>query len=283
MNRRLPVILPPIADELLSSWINRHAAFYAVPPLGMLRHCLPEVPALRAADLHLRSDQVVRLADMFVTEPAVVHRMTFSNVARSSHRLIASRRTQVCSKCGPGHSAPETILRSQLSGWRITCQSCGNLLLEPGGRERPSPFSHYHAAAVRGEKLIDDEAEHGIETWTSPIDIARLLLMRRTPRPIPSEHDLWRFRVLGVIIPDLDQVIATERENLPTPARPILPLHMRPALLAGVAIVERAGPEMLRMLHGHMMGENGNRFAGAAERMITRASNWRTLPQLHLI
>nr|WP_234826534.1 hypothetical protein [Sinorhizobium meliloti] len=29
-------------DELLTSWINRHAAFYAVPPLSMLRHCLPE-------------------------------------------------------------------------------------------------------------------------------------------------------------------------------------------------------------------------------------------------
>lgn len=39
--RRLPVILPPYADELLSSWISRHATFYAVPPLVMLRHCLP--------------------------------------------------------------------------------------------------------------------------------------------------------------------------------------------------------------------------------------------------
>ena len=40
--RRLPVILPPHPDELLSSWISRHATFYAVPPLVMLRHCLPE-------------------------------------------------------------------------------------------------------------------------------------------------------------------------------------------------------------------------------------------------
>ena len=39
--RRLPVRLPPHSDELLSSWIGRHAAFYAVPPLVMLRHCLP--------------------------------------------------------------------------------------------------------------------------------------------------------------------------------------------------------------------------------------------------
>ena len=36
-------VAAPFADELLSSWISRHAAFYAVPPLVMLRHCLPEV------------------------------------------------------------------------------------------------------------------------------------------------------------------------------------------------------------------------------------------------
>lgn len=51
--RQLPVRLPPYPDELLSSWINRHATFYAVPPLVMLRHCLPEASTMRAADLHL--------------------------------------------------------------------------------------------------------------------------------------------------------------------------------------------------------------------------------------
>jgi hypothetical protein len=59
--------------------------------------------------------------------------------------------------------------------------------------------------------------------------------------------DSRRFRVLGAIIPDLDDVVAEQQETLPTPAKPILPLHLRPALLAGVAIFERAGPEMLRM------------------------------------
>jgi len=39
--RQLPVVLPPYPDELLSSWIGRHAAFYLVLPLVMLRHCLP--------------------------------------------------------------------------------------------------------------------------------------------------------------------------------------------------------------------------------------------------
>lgn len=249
--RQLPVRLPPCPNELLSSWIGRHAAFYAVAPLVMLRHCLPEASSLRAADLHLSNNQEVRLAKMFATEPAVVRRMTFTNIARSSHRLIAAMPLQLCSLCHSGHGDPRPILRSQLLGWRITCPLCGNHLRDAGGREVPSPFRQYRGAALRGEKLLDDEAERGIGTWTSAADIARLLLMRRIPRPIPREHDLWRFRVLGAIIPDLDHVVAEQQENLPTPAKPILPLHLRPALLAGVAIVERTGPEMLRMLRAH--------------------------------
>lgn len=281
--RQLPVRLPPYPDELLSSWIGRHAAFYAVPPLVMLRHCLPEASSLRAADLHLSSDQEVRLANMFATQPAVVRRMTFTNIARSSHRLIAARPRQVCTNCSPGGVEPAPVLRSQLLGWRITCPLCGSQLRDAGDREFPSPFRQHRIAALRGEKLLDDEVERGTRTWASPSETARLLLMRRITWPPPREKDLWRFRVLGAIIPDLDHVIAKQKENLPTPAKPILPLHLRPALLAGVAIVERAGPEMLRMLRVHMMGDNRLRFTDAAENMIAQARGPRAASQMHLI
>ncbi len=283
MTRQLPVRLSPVADELLSSWINRHAAFYAVQPLVMLRHCLPEASSLRTTDLFLSDDQQSRIANMFSIEPAIVHRMTFANVAQSSRRLIATRPIQVCNHCSKGHTEPTPILRSQLLGWRITCPLCGNQLSDADNHKLPSPFQQYHGAALHGEKLLDDEARHGTASWTSPIDIAQLLLMRRIPRPIPQEHDLWRFRVLGAIIPDLDPVIAAQQENLPTPAKPIMPLYMRPALLAGVAIVERAGPELLRMLRGHMMGENKVRFTDATENMIARSRWSKASAQMHLI
>lgn len=281
--RKLPVILPPHSDELLSSWINRHAAFYAVPPLVMLRHCLPEAHSLRAADLHLSDDQEIRLAKVFATEPAVVRRMTFTDVAQSSRRLIAVRPQQSCPNCSARRTEPEATLRSQLIGWRLTCPACGGLFRDPDGRELPSPFWQYRDAAIRGEQLLDNEAERGIATWTSPAEIARLLLMRRIPRPIPRESDLWRFRVLGAIIPDLDGIVAAEQEDLPTPAKPILRLHMRPALLAGIAIVERAGPEMLRMLRRHMVGDNRFRFTDTTERMIAQAHWPGSSLQLQLI
>jgi hypothetical protein len=53
--------------------------------------------------------------------------------------------------------------------------------------------------------------------------------------------------------------------------------------LAGVAIVQRAGPEMLHMLRGHMMGENKARFGNAIEEIVDCARQSRTSSQLHLI
>ncbi|WP_352989122.1 TniQ family protein [Mesorhizobium sp. M1233] len=212
--RQLPVRLPPYLDELLSSWIGRHASFYAVPPLVMLRHCLPEASSLRAADLHLSSDQEIRLANMLATDPAVVHRMTFANVAQPLRRLIATRPTHYCTNCSSAGAEPAPILRNQLLGWRITCPVCGNQLRDAGEREFPSPFQQYRFAALRGQNLLDDETERGIRTWTSATEIARLLLMRRIPIPIPHEHDLWRFRVLGAIIPESLFSNPVNRENL---------------------------------------------------------------------
>lgn len=168
--RQLPVRVLPVAGELLSSWIGRHAAFYAVPPLVMLRHCLPEAHSLRAADVNLSDDQEIRLAKVLATEPAVVRRMTFTNVAQSSRRLIAVSPQQSCPNCSARRTEPEPTLRSQLVGWRLTCPACGGLFRDTDGRELPSPFWQYRDAAIRGEQLLDDEAERGIATWTSPAE-----------------------------------------------------------------------------------------------------------------
>ena len=80
------------------------------------------------------------------------------------------------------------------------------------------------------------------------------------------------------------QPFQPSRERCPVIlAKRILPLHLRPALLAGVAIVERAGPEMLRVLRGHMMGDNWVRFTDATENMIARGRKWKASSPMHLI
>lgn len=157
---------------------------------------------------------------------------------------------------------------------------CGRPFQDVDHCQRDPAFHPYRTAALRGEKLLDDDAECGASTWTSPLELARLMLMRRIPRPLPREVDLWRYRVLGAIILDLDNVIAKETSFPPSPKRPILPLHFRPALLAGASIVERAGPEMLKMLRGHTFGDNRNHFTEAAERLIAQAPGSLTLRQI---
>lgn len=280
--RRLPVRLAPCADELLSSWIARHAAFYAISPLAMLQHCLPELLSLRAADLNLIDDQVARIAHMFSIEPITVRRMTFSNIPQSSRRMIAREPRQSCSTCRQTADGLPVTLRSQFLGWRITCPRCGGTLQPIGEGYGKAPFAGFHHAALMGEEMLDNEAERDIQSWVSPSEIARLLLMRRVPKSLPG-YEPSGYRVLGVIIPDLDGVMQMEICNLPSPANPILPLYLRPALLAGVAIVQHAGPEMLRMLSGHMRGENKTRFDSAIEEILDCSRQALGPSQLHLI
>ncbi|MCO6188488.1 hypothetical protein [Rhizobium sp. L1K21] len=89
--------------------------------------------------------------------------------------------------------------------------------------QKPSVFQHYINAAIRGECLLDEE-------------------------------------VLGRIIPGNEDTLAEICVDFPTPQNPVLPLHLHPALLAGVAIVHIAGAEMLFMLRQSTFATNQTHF-----------------------
>lgn len=72
------------------------------------------------------------------------------------------------------------------------------------------------------------------------LELVRLPLMRRIPRPLPGNCNLWHCRHFGLINPDFKDAIAKETDFPATPKRPILSLQFRPAFLAGAAILERA-------------------------------------------
>lgn len=145
-----------------------------------------------------------------------------------------------------------------------------------------SPFSQYFGAALLGEKLFEAEAECHIRTWALPFALARLLMMRPIPAGMNSEAQLERFCVLGAIIPELDDIVADRLISRPSTARPILPLHLRPALLGDVAMVERIGPTMLEMLETHTLGDNRNRLGNLVAKMTCQGAG-RTPIQLQLM
>lgn len=269
LHRRVVVVVALPACHLLRGSATRHA---------------PEVISLRAADLDLTAVQASRLGNALSIEPSAVRAMTFATLNKTTRRLIGAKPLQSCPNCdGPALSDHRPILRSQLLGWRVTCPLCRELLSDPDGFEVASPFVKYRQATLHGERLLDAEAERGKWTWASPVDIARLLLMRRVPKPPPNEAEFWRFRVLGAIIPEFDDLVAAKPASLPTSGTLILPLHLRPALLAGVAIVDRAGPGMLPMLQRHTMGGNRARFGELAERSMAHARKPRPFLQWQLI
>ena len=242
----------------------------------MLRHAVPNARSLRAADDHLTEEQGGLLAHIFRRELSDIRRMTFVNVQSSARRLIAAEAIQVCQTCAVdkadvGATAP--ILRSWRQAWRITCPVCRSLMRAIGqgsvtNSEDDPPSLVSWEEVLEGERLLDDYAERGIQTWASPIDLLRLLLIRRDPKPIDPERWIETPKVLDLVIPGFDRLVAATGTSIPPADRPILPLLLRPALLAGIAIVERLGPKIIAELHGRTIGAYHAHFGTIAARIL---------------
>ena len=65
--------------------------------------------------------------------------------------------------------------------------------------------------------------------------------------------------------------------------KPILPLHLRPFLLASVAIVLESGPEMLDLLRRHAIGVRRELFDAFAAEAIAQWVSVRAHSQKQLI
>jgi hypothetical protein len=274
-SRPLPVCLPPQHDELLSSWIGRNAAFYDVPPLILLQHAAPQTTSIHAADHHLTKCQARSIAAAFRTSPQAVLDMTFTTVPKVARPLISARPVHSCRICAKSDGAAEVVTRDQLQGWRITCRTCSGRLED---LKKPAAIStserHAIAAALVGQEVIDAEAQLRKRFWMSPALVARLLLARRIVRRPPEHGDYRRARILGIIIPEFDRIALQQPHNIMKAGRLVVPLALRPTLLAGVAIVMRQGPEALDMIRHHAMGATRN----CLEALITKnTAQWTTV------
>jgi len=95
-----------------------------------------------------------------------------------------------------------------------------------------------------------------------------LLLVRRNGKPFQNEEWIECGAVLGAVVPGFNELANERGLPIPTIDRPILPLPFRIALLAGVSIVERAGPEIVPELQRRTIGANRVLFAKIAAGMI---------------
>lgn len=267
--RPLPVILKPVPDELLSSWVMRHADFYGVSPLTMLRHAIPAAPSLWQADTNLGSTSAGHIARLFRSQPSTILAMTTSGFPKSAARFVAPHAIQCCVPCAEQNrwqGAATAVQRSWIEGWRLTCPVCRQRQQEkPKGASAlastPSQFEHLWVDAIHGERLIDEFLRGAYVDWVSPIDIARLLLIRRRPKPFRHQASIRHSTILGAVVPGFDELVAEQRLPRPTIARPILPFGLRMALLAGISIVHQAGPTLVSELKRQTLGPHYTRFA----------------------
>ena len=93
-HRPLPVVLRPVADELLSSWLVRHAAYYGVTASFFAEWLMLGTRNLSALDHRLGLEQVARLAEKFRCDPITLIGMTFIDAPGRVSRLVNAPRTR---------------------------------------------------------------------------------------------------------------------------------------------------------------------------------------------
>jgi len=246
--RPLPIVLPPLADELLSSWIDRHAAFLGVSGLRLLRHCRIEVKSVRDLDLKLPRRDVGALAEVLRCSPHLIRNMTQSHSGRVRSRLVAiTRPLQICQPCARRHDAhPVTRsarLRSWMEGWRVSCPICGTTLEDFRlytrlFRADPADALLVSiASGARDGERIMDRAFRRRGAGSAHTVLMRSLLLPQAPRSRMAVAAVPMPRVLDLVVPGAEDFFQRlQPENWPWSAR-FLPLSIRIPVLAGVASV----------------------------------------------
>ncbi|WP_296711683.1 TniQ family protein [Rhodoblastus sp.] len=255
----LPVVLKAARDELLSSWLARHARFYGVTGpffakwlgLGNMR--------LSTLDHRLGLGQVARLTEKFRCDPAALISMTHINKrdGQVCNLISRGRAAQICYPCADRYAqdrAEGAVSKHWSKAWRITCPTCGLAFTDTnehrGSRAtllETTPFEDLWSEAIAGEQIVEQYLADGKHSEHSPIAILQLLLVQ-TWKPITGnlEHPGVGW-VLGTLFPHFDARARPIKRRVTHTAMTTLPIEFRPALLAGLARV-LANPAVLQDL-----------------------------------
>jgi hypothetical protein len=127
----LPIVVKPIVDELLSSWLRRTAHIYAVSAADVLAHFGILWPdPLRQADFAQSARIEARLAWGLRTTAVRIHRAGHPVPAWRANELVAiDIPFSQCASCEQAWSSTPPNLRprsrSWYEAWRVRCGFCG--------------------------------------------------------------------------------------------------------------------------------------------------------------
>ena len=254
--RALPLIAPPRADELLSSWLTRIAQDYYIPPRSLLTHMGLSSPSLERLDLTLTFAQAIAMSGFVRQPPDAIIGMTHTNLPADCQTLVRVRHPQqACRSCASElkrDGAAGAVLKSWMQGWRVTCRACGAGLADiwsDADRAGPTALGQFEDEARAGEEIIEAYAARRQTFQVSPATMLRLLLLRRRPTPqeIRDQPELPR-RLIGTIIPEFDAIADDHGLNTAIGRSTVLPMIIRVRLLVGLAVVMKNPIEQLSRL-----------------------------------
>lgn len=257
--RPLPVVLKPAPDELLSSWLRRHAAFYGLTEPMFVSWLRLGTKNLRSLDKKLSLGALARIVEKLRCDPKAIVEMTHASLSAEAVPLVrAGKPNQFCRSCWKLHvaaGATGVVLRSWHEGWRITCPVCGSPLSE-GERPRSgdetvrdtSPFMKDWGAAREGEDLISRQLNGEPTPLASPIAMMRLLLILSWRRADAASERYSKSWLLNDVMPGFDSEALRISPSISKGATAYVPLHLRIALLAGLAAAAADTIGMLRYL-----------------------------------
>jgi hypothetical protein len=275
--RPFPVVLRPRPDELLSSWLTRHAAYYGVTRRRLLDHVGILSPSVEALDREITLGQQIMLAGYFRRQPFEIAAMSYETV-RSNMRALTrpsapQQSCQACAEKAERADAKGAIGKSWMQGWRITCRVCGARLTnedDPQMAEASAErFSDYWDSALDGESLFEIYASVATETGTSPLSIATLLCLPRWPAPGELSDGYRISRVLNIVVSGFDDFAHRMGQSRAMSRGLFLPLSLRIPLLAGVAIAMRDPKAILSSLYDHALPRTRQRFAKVDDALHT--------------
>ena len=177
----------------------------------------------------------------------------------SAEQLIAAEAIQTCQTCAVdkadvGVKAP--ILRSWRQACRITCPVCRSHLAAIGqgsvtnSEDDPRSLASWEEV-LEGERLLNDFVSGSVDVGV-PIGFAQAPVDPARSQTDRSKRWIETSKVLDLIIPGLDRLVAATGTIIPSADRPILPLSL--ITLHWYRFVERSGPKIIAELHGRTIG-----------------------------
>ena len=200
--RALPLIAPPRADELLSSWLTRIAQDYYIRPRGLLAHMGLSSSSLERLDLTLTFAQAIAMSGFVRQPPDAIIDMTHTKLPADCQPLVRIRYPQQsCRSCASQlkrNGAAGAVLKSWMQGWRVTCHVCGGVIADvwsDADRAGPPGFDQYQEEARAGEEIVEKYAGRRQSFQVSPATMLRLLFCAAVRRPRRYETSQTRLGV----------------------------------------------------------------------------------------